>query len=159
MNKNVKYALFFMGGVTIGLGVSGIKAINYALNDEYLRDAMARKISDKVDKALFGDSHNIRSRTGYVSYRRYDEERKRSQPKSIIFNNRNDAQRVLDNFELLIDDYGYATVGDLYELADLEADYNDHKYGWTSVSKFEICATKLDGTPAYEILTPRAVPV
>ena len=53
----------------------------------------------------------------------------------IVFGNRGDAQKVLDEMYRILHLYGAVTVADLYELSDLRPTYTDNKYGWTSLSK------------------------
>lgn len=58
MNKYVKGALLFTSGVTVGVGVCGIKMVTFVLTDEYFRDALVCKITDKADEWLFGDANH-----------------------------------------------------------------------------------------------------
>ena len=38
MRNSFKYALVFMGGVTVGVGICGVKVISYATERGYLQD-------------------------------------------------------------------------------------------------------------------------
>ena len=57
----------------------------------------------------------------------------------------------------MIDRYGWATVLDLYESADLggSAPYTANKYGWTSLRSADIIKVR-DG---YVIKLPKAMPL
>lgn len=68
MNKYIKGALLFTSGVTVGVGVCGIKMVTFVLTDEYFRDALVCKITDKADKWLFGND--------YTNYNRSNDNRK-----------------------------------------------------------------------------------
>lgn len=159
MNKNIKYALVFTSGVTVGLGVCGVKVLNYALNDEHIRDAIKHKISDKLDKALYGDSCNKQHRAGYVSYHRYAEEKRRPRAtrdkvENLVFATRLEAEKTLDEIKEIIDKYGYVTVAELYELSGAWTDYTNNLYGWLSADGFEIRSVQKVG---YELVVPKAI--
>lgn len=55
MSKGFKYAFVFVNGVTIGIGVCGIKLIGYALRGPHIRRAVGYKIVDKIDEVIYGD--------------------------------------------------------------------------------------------------------
>lgn len=156
MNKNIKYALFFTSGVTVGLGVCGIKVLNYALNDDHISEAIKHKISDKIDKALYGD---IPKRNyGRVSYRRYYDERYKPhlhRVDDILYATREGASQVLDRLDEIIDEYGYARVADLHELSGVTTYYTSNAYGWSSTKGFEI----KNAEGGYKLIVPQAVPI
>ena len=41
-----------------------------------------------------------------------------------------DAKNVLDNLEKIIQDYGSCSVGDLYDLLGIGANFVDSRWGW-----------------------------
>lgn len=47
---------------------------------------------------------------------------------------REEAEKVLAELHEHIDLYGYATISDYYELVEIESNYEDHQYGWTSMN-------------------------
>lgn len=47
---------------------------------------------------------------------------------------RGDAEEVLSNLVDLIEEYGEATVSDLYDLMGVTGEFTDTKYGWTNLS-------------------------
>lgn len=141
MRKGIKYALFFTGGVAVGIGVCGANLISYALTDEDIREGVKTKISKKIDKALFGEKAE-RSKTGYVSYRNIYRERK--EPAyvncidNIIFETHSEAERVIEQMNDAVNKYGVVTVGDVYDFANVASFYTDSKYGWTDIRSAEI---------------------
>lgn len=52
---------------------------------------------------------------------------------NITFDNRGDAEQVLDCLADLIQRYQIASVADLYDLCGMTCDYTDYKYGWTDL--------------------------
>lgn len=68
MNKKIKYALFFISGVTVGASITTIKMVEYALCDDYICQALSYKVSDYMGKKLFGGKWNGRSNRRKVSY-------------------------------------------------------------------------------------------
>lgn len=88
-----------------------------------------------------GTQADIRSRSRFD----YDE---------IVFNNRGDAELVLDSLDNIIGTYGFARVSDLYELADLSCDYTYQNYGWDNLGTARVVMTR-DG---YVLDLPRAIP-
>lgn len=70
----------------------------------------------------------------------------------ITFANRADAEAVLMGLDEIIDRYGVARVGDLYDLANVSTNnYMINRYGWTSVSTASVSRVS-DG---YIIRLPR----
>lgn len=65
MNNSIKYALVFTGGAIVGFGVCCVKLIEYALNDDDIREGIKKKISGRINKALYGE--------GRVSYANYND--------------------------------------------------------------------------------------
>ena len=51
----------------------------------------------------------------------------------IILASRAEADAVLDTLSGLINQYGQATVLDLYELVNIDANFTDDKWGWTQL--------------------------
>ena len=113
-----------------------------------------------------------RKRSGdYVSYRDYssrdrDRDRRdrggasvrgRFDLDDLVFGSRADADATLEQMEDMIDRYGWATVLDLYESADLggSAPWTANKYGWTSLRSADVVKVR-DG---YVIKLPKAMPL
>ena len=104
----------------------------------------------------------------YVSYRDYsnrDRDRDRRESTSrgrfdldeLVFGSRSDADATLEQMDDMIERYGWATVLDLYESADLggSAPWTANKYGWTSLRSAEVVKVR-DG---YVIKLPKARPL
>ena len=105
-----------------------------------------------------GGRHN----TSKVSYRQYYEPREerrttgaRFDYDDIVFNNRVEAEAALDQMNEVIKRYGFVTVGDLYDMADLTQPYTSNKYGWMNVSTAEVIRVH-DG---YVLKLPKASPI
>lgn len=52
----------------------------------------------------------------------------------IILGSMAEANEVLDRLYIMIDQFGTATVADLYEMCDLSANFVDRNWGWTDIS-------------------------
>lgn len=108
-----------------------------------------RSISDRVSYTSFSDARNRshyhadnRTRSGYS----YDD---------ITLDTRGEAELVLDRMGELIDTYGMASVGDLYDLVGVTGQYTDNKYGWTNLQNASVVRVH-DG---YMLKMPRALPL
>jgi hypothetical protein len=53
--------------------------------------------------------------------------------REIILPERGDAEMVLDNLGAQIDEYGMATVEDLYSLVGITGNFQDSQWGWTDL--------------------------
>lgn len=141
---------------------------------EVLIPAVKKAISDVVtngiDMILYGEAgkgkKNANS-TSKVSYRAYydrENDRKREYsptPKgfdydNLLFENRGDAEAVLDAMNDIISQYDVVSVADLYDLANVSNDnYSANKYGWTNISGCKAVRVR-DG---YILRLPRAMPL
>lgn len=110
-----------------------------------------------------------RRRSGdYVSYRDYSSrdrdrrDRRDVAPRGrfdfddLVFGSRSDADDTLEQLDDIIERYGFATVLELYESADLgaSAPWTAQNYGWTSLRSAEVRKVR-DG---YVIKLPKAMP-
>lgn len=130
--------------------VSDIKA--YVISDVII-PAIKNLIFDSfvgsIEMALFGTVNRSRGRGGsnasshYVSYNKFSNNRSNSAADSrrssrldyqdIVFEERADAEEVLDTLSNLIDDYGQASIGDFYDAAGITPDNDfakNEEYGW-----------------------------
>lgn len=129
-------------------------------------------IADVVSIMLFGEAGRLgtrREKGSRVSYQKYyddrrDDRRDYGRPRAaagfeyddIIFETRGDADLVLDQLEAAIDQYGIASVADLYDLAGITCrSYTAHKYGWTDIRTGKVIRIR-DG---YILQLPRAVQI
>ena len=130
-------------------------------------------IADVVSIMLFGEAGRIGGKKGNgskVSYQRYYDDRREdrrnyARPRApggydyddIIFESRGDADLVLDQLEAAINQFGLASVLDLYDLAGITCptSYTADKYGWTDIRSAKVVRTR-DG---YVLELPRAVQI
>lgn len=161
MRKGIKYALVFIGGVTVGIGVCGVSLISYALNDGDIREGIKNKISRKIDKVLYGESdmRRNRSRVSYYNYA-HDNRKCNLEPyyhfiKDIIFDTRQEAYDTLDKMNEILVTYGYVTIADVYDIVGVPCCYTDNKYGWTTIQNAEV----VKGKDGYFINMPKPQPV
>lgn len=109
-----------------------------------------------IERALFGSNSQPRSSTnrpgGYTPYNRMSvggsstpgrpapapalstRARARHDFSEIVLTKREDAVEVLDRLQLAVEEFGMATVGDLYDLVGVTGNFNDAKWGWTTLS-------------------------
>ena len=60
----------------------------------------------------------------------------------IVFDNRGEAETVLDQMFNIIADYGCCSVADLYALSGVTGDYTDNKVGWTDIKKASVARAR-----------------
>lgn len=138
-------------GKLAGLFVAGdiASAKSYIIEDVLIptiKNAVSEMVRNGIDILLFGEtrkSNNSRSAASRVSYTNYynGSSSSRSSERSsvcnyddIIFPSRSDAKVVLDGLNKIIQAYGFASVADLYELANITAsNYTYANYGWTEI--------------------------
>lgn len=75
----------------------------------------------------------------------------------LIFNSRTEAMEVINKLNDVVDEYGTASVADLYDLSGIVGNYKNNAYGWTDVSsaKVKMVGLPLNGTGyKIEIDTP-----
>lgn len=134
-----------------------------------IKKAISDVVTNGIDMILYGESGRRKnnSTTTKVSYGRYynsQEPTRQFQPQSrssfdyddIIFENRGDAEAVLDAMNEIISTYGVVSVGDLYDLAAVSTDnFTVNKYGWTDISGCKAMRVK-DG---YILKLPKASPI
>ena len=110
-----------------------------------IKDAVA----NTVQRMLFGGSGYAvptKNHTNYSTYARVRNSEYRDAPPAlsrssrathrfddIIFDERAEADLVLERLQDLIDTYGSATVADFYDLVGCSDDYTDRNWGWTSL--------------------------
>ena len=126
-------------------------------------------ISNIVDVLLYGEFRgDKKSNASRISYRDYYDRRDRDRDDrsnrgawsrmtdvNIVVDSRAEAEAILSGMEEIIAVYGVASVADLCDLADLDSNYTDNKYGWTSVRNARI----LNRRDGYEIEMPKRMPI
>lgn len=139
MRNSFKYTLVFIGGVTVGVGICGVKVISYATERGYLQDAIAKAVFNKL-----GDKSQKSSTERFM----YIE--------NIVFETRDAAEQVFSDVLDMLEKYGCITVADLHYIAGVASvNYMNTKYGWTSTNNFEILRTR----KGYELRVPKAIKI
>lgn len=140
MNKNIKYALVFTGGLAVGFGICGYKVLKYARNDGCIRSAIIDETVRQIMKDDYGkDIDGIQSYRSTISFRRCYEDRDTkthsfySDFDNVVFETCMGANKVLEKMNDIVDKYGFVTVADLYNLNNIPASVTDSKYGWTNI--------------------------
>lgn len=122
------------------------------------KNMMSDTVSNGIEMLLFGQvrgSRTARDRNqSYVSYNspykksnngavNVRNERERQYPNKnrsrhnfddILLETRGEAEEVLSHLVDLTEDYGMASVGDLYDLVGITSNFTDDKYGWENLS-------------------------
>lgn len=132
-----------------------------------VKDTITQLIKGSVDMLFYGEVRSSRSsRSGSnasrVSYRDYyDDKRGRDRDRDrrdsrdsrssrysyddIIFDNRQDAEEVLNRMDEIVEQYGVVTVADLFDLVGVTGNgYTDQNYGWTSTRSASVERTRHD---------------
>lgn len=74
---------------------------------------------------------------------------------NISFDNRGDAEQVLDCMADLIQRYEIVSVADMYDLCGVTCDYTDYKYGWTDLRGADV----LRNRDKFFIKLPKPMPI
>ncbi len=163
----------FMSRMKEDLGGDDARSVgSYILYDVLipaLKDTLFDMIKGGAERALFGESSHT-SRTerrkgrSYVSYSSYyrDEPRTNRAPRmsdhdieeDIMFDSREDAELVLSKMYDLIDDFGQASVADLYSLVGISSSYTSNRWGWDSVSRAYV---KRNRSGEYSLVMPKTI--
>jgi len=125
-------------------------------------------VRDGIDMILYGSTGRSRTSSGSkISYTNfYDRDRRPSntgvvaaRPRFdydiISFETRGEAEAILDEMQNVIESYGWVTIGDMYDMAQLTAPHTANKFGWTNLASAEVVRSR-DG---YIIKLPKASPI
>jgi hypothetical protein len=111
-----------------------------------------------------GYSSNKKDRqVATVSYRDYYERDRREDYsrsdypdfEDIVFEDRGDAEYILDQLRDVLQRYRVARVSDMFELARQASPYTANRYGWTDLSMARVMPTR----GGYMIKMPKAIPI
>lgn len=168
-----KNELHKLADVFISEDVKNVKS--YVLGDVLvpaIKKAIVDIVTDGVNMIFYGGTRRGPSSSGgsKISYRsfydRRDDDRRGSTHSSgtrarfdfdeIIFDTRADAQAVYDLMCETIERYGFVTVADMYDSANLTQPFTSNKYGWMNISTAEIIRSRDGG---YVIKLPKASPI
>ena len=130
-------------------------------------------ITDGADMFLYGKSGTTKASVSAskVSYGSYFQSGTKLEPlrvtassssiydyDNIVFDNRGDAEVVVEAMEDIVNRFGVVSVGDLYDLADLPSpNYTVHKYGWNANQMHTAQVVRHDND--YIIKLPRATQI
>lgn len=121
MNERIKYALVFTSGMCLGAGIVGVNILKNKNFMEYIK----RKVTDGIEKVLFEDNNS-----NFIELQCYSIE---------------ECYRIKDEMKQVIDKYGFVTVDDLYNIAELNKTGRSFDYfnrGWIDANDVEIISLK-----------------
>lgn len=117
-----------------------------------LKTMFSEATKEATDRLLFGSdtrrATKARGEGTYTPYgKMYGGGSTRSNPREIstharsshnfdeiILKDRGEAEEVLEQLTLLVDDYDHAKISDLYALVGITGNYIDDRWGWTNLS-------------------------
>lgn len=141
----------------------------YILQDVLMpaaKDMISDAVSQGVEKMLFGEARGPSRRPGsnsrgggYTSYNRYSVNpghRREPEPRremsrgarashnfdEIILDSRAEADEVLSNLFASVEEYGTATVSDLYSMVGQTGSFQDERWGWDDMRGSSIARVK-----------------
>lgn len=133
-----------------------------------IKKAISDIVTDGIDMILYGGNHSGKHKSGNkVSYRSYYDDKRDDRrdsnyrPRSrfdyddLVFDSRGEAEAVREQMVDVIETYGFVTVADMYDMADIPAPYTSSKYGWTNIRTAETVRVR-DG---YVLKLPKAMPI
>lgn len=144
---NRKNIILVGTGAIVGFISCGVITIEKLLGNDRTRKALKQIISDKVAFFLFGEASQT-EKSSNVSYQHYYGSKKSRQNfyddlEDVIFSSCKDAEDVLNGMKEVIEQYGFATIADFYNLCDIcKVDYNSSKYRWINIDKCEPVRTR-----------------
>lgn len=152
MNKHIKNACIFASGAAVGFVVCGVSMVKIALETDDVRRFVASKISDKIYEFISDEEAPRRQINKKVSYR---DAYYSKHVGDIFFDSRETAERVLELSKEIINEYGFVTIADMYDLAGLNTTYTEQKYGWVDLKEAKIIRVR----PGYKLILPEIIPI
>lgn len=152
------------------LNTDGKDVGGYILYDVLIpaaKNTITDMVSNGIEMLLYGEAKGSRTRRdkgkSYVSYSSYYDRDKRETRRpnnrathnfdDIIIESRGEAEEVLSRLVDIVEEYGVASVADLYELVGLASSFTDNKYGWDNLGNAYVSRTR-DG---YIVNLPRTI--
>jgi hypothetical protein len=160
-------------GSLISEDASSVKS--YIVTDVFIpavKKLVSDIVKDGIEMLLYGgtrpkDRPSNGYRANYVSYNKYSDRRderyvrtdsstrQRLDYGDVYFENRGDAEEVLDQMSDMLDRYDMVSVADLYDAVGLTCPHTWNKYGWTNLRDAKVVRT----SEGYTIKLPRALPL
>ena len=112
-------------------------------------------IANGAEMLIFGEVKTKKSKNGFTNYGKYFREeskgrsrdrksRSRGEFDDLIFEDRWEAQDVLDSALDYLDQYDEITVADIYEMAGEDYDHVDTQYGWDNLKGARVVRSRDD---------------
>jgi hypothetical protein len=163
----------------LGDGATGDGVVSYIVHDVLIpaaKDTLEDLVKGSIEVLLRGEVKGSRTnRSGgksYVSYSNYynssrrDDRRDDRQAQTrntrsgirfddFVFGMRGEAEDVLSSLVDIVDEYGMATVADLYDLCGMTGNFTDNKFGWTNLSESTVSRVR----EGYMINLPKPQPL
>lgn len=161
-----KGGLSKLSGQIISEDAKGVK--NYVIMDVLIpaiKKAISDIVTNGIDIILYGEAGHTKKKAGtYTAYNSFSKSDSRPRARvseawdldDVIFDDRGDAEIVVDQMYELMDRYGYVLVADLYDLAGITPPYTANKYGWMSLKRIEVIRARGGG---YSINLPRPMAI
>lgn len=135
--------------------IPNVKRILYNIGEGILSSMLggsrdrSRSTADKVSyNNCYNGGRDDRRRDDYGSRPRFDYD-------EITFTSRGDAEDVLDRLDEMIEQYGMARVGDIYDMVGKSCSYTAYNYGWTNLREARVVRSGSD----YALELPRIKPL
>lgn len=161
-----KGSLSRLSGQIISEDAKGVK--DYVFMDVLIpaiKKAISDIVTNGIDIILYGEAGRTKKKAGtYTAYNSFSKSDQRPRARvseawdldDVIFDERGDAEIVVDQMYELMDRYGYVLVADLYDLAGITPPYTANKYGWMSLKRIEVIRARGGG---YSINLPRPMAI
>jgi hypothetical protein len=134
------------------------------------KDTLEDLVKGSIEVLLRGEVKGSRTRRdggrSYVSYSNYYKSDDRSSRRDtsyvnrarhdfsdIILKSRGEAEEVLSQLVDMVEDYGMASIADLYQMVGVPTNFTDNKYGWDNLSSASVSRVR-DG---YMLDLPKAI--
>lgn len=137
MGKLINTALVFIGGMTAG----GYCVVNAALKSETFTTALKDAVTKKTTEVLYGsECERPKRKVSYYDALHSSKNANRclEQSDDIVFETREDAEKVLDAMKDTVKKYGVVSLADMYDIVGKTTTYVANKYGWKSVDNAEV---------------------
>lgn len=164
-----KFSMYFTGDETRNVG-------DYLMRDIFvpaIQNTIVELVRGGVEMLMYGERQYRGKGRGqfnqgnHTSYGGYYNDRGRSSRsisergrqthniEEIIIDYRGEAEMATDELIFLIEDRGYATVADLYDICGISSKYTDRQYGWENDRGIRAPKRLRDGRYVLDIAAPQ----